>query len=319
MTSLARALIEDDDTLLPSRRDEDWRWTDLRGALRVLPKPAAATVSEKHEAGRLERTFKFVQARGYHGAFALEVPAGEHLVLIDRVLGAEAAYAADLSLSFRLGEGASLERIAIHRDCAEAVSVTTAEVTLAPGARFSQTVLAAGAKRQRIETRVSHPGGGAAVRLDGAYVLTAARHSDQTTEVRHQGRDGECRELVKGVVADQARGVFQGRIVVAHGADGTDAKLGHHALVLSDKAEVDSKPELEIYADDVACAHGNTVGALDEEALFYARARGIAPLEAKRLLTEAFLAEVVERIEDAAARELATTWLADRLKEAAHD
>jgi len=107
--------------------------------------------------------------------------------------------------------------------------------------------------------------------------------------------------------------VFQGRIVVAHGADGTDAKLGHHALVLSDKAEVDSKPELEIYADDVACAHGNTVGALNEEALFYARARGIPPLEAKRMLTEAFLAEVVERVEDPAARDLAASWLAERL------
>lgn len=313
MTSLARALIEDDDTLLPSRRDEDWRWTDLRGALRVLPKPAHATVSEKRETGRLERSFKFVQARGYHGQFALEVPAGEHMVLIDRFLGAEAAYAADLSLTFTLGEGASLTRIAFHRDSAEAVTVTTAEVSLAPGARYAQTVLAAGAKRQRIETRLVHPGGGAVARLDGAYVLAGQRHSDQTTEVRHQGRNGECRELVKGVVADQARGVFQGRIVVAHGADGTDAKLGHHALVLSDKAEVDSKPELEIYADDVACAHGNTVGALNEEALFYARARGIPPLEAKRMLTEAFLAEVVERVEDPAARDLAASWLAERL------
>ena len=313
MTSLARALIEDDDTLLPSRRDEDWRWTDLRGALRVLPKPAHATVSEKRETGRLERSFKFVQARGYHGQFALEVPAGEHLVLIDRFLGAEAAYAADLSLTFTLGEGASLTRIAFHRDSAEAVTVTTAEVSLAPGARYAQTVLAAGAKRQRIETRLVHPGGGAVARLDGAYVLAGQRHSDQTTEVRHQGRNGECRELVKGVVADQARGVFQGRIVVAHGADGTDAKLGHHALVLSGKAEVDSKPELEIYADDVACAHGNTVGALNEEALFYARARGIPPLEAKRMLTEAFLAEVVERVEDPAARDLAASWLAERL------
>lgn len=191
--------------------------------------------------------------------------------------------------------------------------MTTAEVSLAPGARYAQTVLAAGAKRQRIETRLVHPGGGAVARLDGAYVLAGQRHSDQTTEVRHQGRNGECRELVKGVVADQARGVFQGRIVVAHGADGTDAKLGHHALVLSDKAEVDSKPELEIYADDVACAHGNTVGALNEEALFYARARGIPPLEAKRMLTEAFLAEVVERVEDPAARDLAASWLAERL------
>ena len=85
--------------------------------------------------------------------------------------------------------------------------------------------------------------------------------------------------------------------MVAHGADRTDARMGHHALILSDRAEVDAKPELEIYADDVACAHGNTVGALDEDALFYARQRGMPEAEARALLTEAFVGEVVDRIE----------------------
>jgi Fe-S cluster assembly protein SufD len=115
------------------------------------------------------------------------------------------------------------------------------------------------------------------------------------------------------VVADQARAVFQGRIVVAHGADRTDARMRHDALVLSDKAEVDAKPELEIYADDVACAHGNTVGQLDEEALFYARARGIPLAAARALLTEAFLAEVVERIEHEPARVACAAWVERRL------
>ena len=116
-----------------------------------------------------------------------------------------------------------------------------------------------------------------------------------------------------GVVRDQARGVFQGRIVVSEGADRTDARMGHHALILSDRAEVDAKPELLIYADDVACAHGNTVGALDEDALFYARQRGMNEDTAKALLTEAFVGEVVDRIEHEGAREIARAWVAQRL------
>jgi Fe-S cluster assembly protein SufD len=114
-------------------------------------------------------------------------------------------------------------------------------------------------------------------------------------------------------VRDQARGVFQGRIVVSEGADRTDARMEHHALILSDRAEVDSKPELEIYADDVACSHGNTVGALDEEALFYARQRGIPEAEARAMLTEAFVGEVADRVWFEGAREIVRQWAADRL------
>src|SRR5207302_7262357 len=154
-------------------------------------------------------------------------------------------------------------------------SVSQAEVTLAARASFGQTMVASGARRQRLETRVQHPGGHAELRLDGVYLLADKRHSDQTTIVTHESTDGTTAQLTKGVVRDQARGIFQGRIVVEEGADRTDARMGHHALVLSDRAEVDAKPELEIYADDVACAHGNTVGALDEDAMFYARQRGM--------------------------------------------
>jgi Fe-S cluster assembly protein SufD len=174
-------------------------------------------------------------------------------------------------------------------------------------------VLTTGARRQRIETRVNHPGAHANVRLDGVYILENQRHADQTTVVTHGGVDGITSQLTKGVVDDQARGVFQGRIVVQPGADQTDARMGHHALILSDKAEVDAKPELLIFADDVACAHGNTIGALDDEQIFYARQRGIPELEARAMLTQAFLGEVVERIEHDGAREIAAAWVAQRL------
>ena len=116
------------------------------------------------------------------------------------------------------------------------------------------------------------------------------------------------------VVDDQARAVFQGRITVQEGADGADARMAHNALILSDRAEVDARPELEIYADDVACAHGATVGALDDEVLFYMRQRGLPESEARILLAASFLGEVLDRIETPEAADRLRAWLAAQLE-----
>lgn len=337
--TLSTALKTGDVTALPSRRDEDWRWTDLRGLLRTLP-PAAPAHDGDVPAGPFaglagaETVFvngrRVADAQAASGVVALRfvaladkasqtashslvVKAGETLVLLESHEGRASAYVSDVALDIAVGEGASVERIILVEDDAEAVNVVTAEVDLAPGATYAQTVLTSGARRQRIETRVNHPGAHAQVRLDGAYLLDAQRHADQTTVVTHAGVDGITSQLTKGMVTDQARGVFQGRIVVSPGADQTDARMGHHALILSDKAEIDAKPELLIFADDVSCAHGNTIGALDEEAIFYARQRGIPEAEAKAMLTVAFVGEVVERIEHEAAREIAAAWVARKL------
>ena len=110
----------------------------------------------------------------------------------------------------------------------------------------------------------------------------------------------------------ESRNAFQGKIVVERGADGTDARMAHNALILSERGEIDAKPELIIYADDVQCAHGNTVGTLDEGALFYMQQRGISADEARALLTQAFLMEVVDRIEHGGAREEVRAWLTER-------
>jgi len=335
--SLARAIETGDVAQLPSRRDEDWHWTDLRGLIRELPSPSAQiagalpigpfdalaerTVAVANGRGPVESAGEGVtalrivgQGDGAHAAdHMIAVPAGASLVLLESYEG-EGAHVAELDLAIRLGEGARLERIVLADEDAAAVIVSRADVELAPGASFAQTVIASGARRQRLETRVSHPGGGASARLDGLYVLADQRHADITTVVTHEGMDGTTEQLTKGVVRDQARGVFQGRIVVQPGADKTDARMGHHALILSERAEVDAKPELEIFADDVACAHGNTVGALDEDALFYAEQRGIPEPEARALLTEAFLGEVIDRIAHEGAREVVRAWVAERLR-----
>jgi len=340
--SVATALKSGDVAGLPSKRDEDWKWTDLRGLLRVLPPPSPAFEgvapagpfaalanlpihvvnasdpvvirSASAEPYVVALHFAALGGGSHAGTARIEVADGGHLILLESHEGDGADYVANQDLTITLGANARMDRIVLAADGAEGVSVTTADVTLAPGAQFAQTVLTDGARRQRIETRVAHPGAHASVRLDSAYLLADKRHADLTTVVDHQGVDGTTAQLTKGVVRDQSRGVFQGRIKVSEGADRTDARMAHNALILSDKAEVDAKPELLIFADDVQCAHGNTIGALDQDALFYAMQRGMPHDTARAMLIEAFVGQVIDRIEHDGAREVARAWAADRLR-----
>ena len=337
--NLARAIASRDPADLPSRRDEDWRWTDIAGLIRDVPPPSpggtaagqgpfdaladeVVAIVNGRGPGELvvegSRTvaLRFVSASAatsHSAAIAISVGAGAQLTLLESYEGQAGGYLANASVSLTIASGAHVERIVLADDAEDAVGVSQAQVMLAPGAAFAQTVLTGGARRQRLETHLTHPGGGAAARLDGGYLLTGRRHGDITTVVDHVGPDGTTGQLIKGVVRDQARAVFQGRILVEKGSDGTDARLGHHALILSDRAEVDAKPELLIFADDVQCAHGNTIGALDENALFYARQRGIPDAQARALLTGAFVGEVIERIGHEGARAVAQAWLDARL------
>mgnify|MGYP001370559832 CR=1 FL=1 len=335
--SLAGAITTGDVSQLPSRRDEDWRWTDLRGLLRSLP-PAAdpgkseqpGPFSEIDADQRIEIVngrgpeelilkggeileLRFVATAGGSSVSRLKiyVSGGGALLLESYEAGAGAVMAIDLE--FELDACTSIERVVIS-DCAgDAIVVSRAQANLAwVDASYAQTVLSNGSRRQRIETHVNLTKETRA-HLDAAYINDGQRHSDITTVVTHSGVRGKTDQLTKGVVRDQARGVFQGRIVVERGADGTEARMGHHALILSDKAEVDAKPELLIFADDVQCAHGNTVGALDEAAIFYARQRGMPEAVARAMLTEAFVGEVVDRIEDEFARDVARAWVSAQL------
>ncbi len=342
---LAQAIRTGDLSLLPTRRSEAWRWSDLRAAVRTMPAaspegspegegPFAAIhadgeiviangrrlsgdgplVIEGEQTWRL-RIVSTAQAGAHSAELAITLAPGAKLTLLESYEGEGAGYVCGFDLSLTLPEGARCERIVILNDAADAVTVSSAAVKPSPGALFSQTVVTTGAKLQRHETRIVHPGDGAAVRMDGIYMLDGRAHADLTSVVEHRGENGATSQLCKGVVTGRARAVFQGRIVVAPGADGTDARMRHSALILSEGAEIDAKPELEIYADDVQCAHGNTIGALDDELLFYIRSRGLPETEARALLTEAFLGEVVERIEHEGGREVITALVAARLLE----
>lgn len=342
--TLATAIKTGDVSQLPSRRDEDWRWTDLRGLIRTMPPVARAVtvepggpfaglggdeiaygngvavdrqtqggVSYDGEATLRLRFVSDATDAAHSQAVIIHANDDSTLTVLESYEGRGGDYLANVDITYEVEAGARVVRIVMVDAPAEAVLVSTAKVNLAPGASFEQTILTTGSRRQRIETVVRHPGAGATVRLDGVYLLRDQRHADLTTVVTHGGLDGTTTQLTKGVVRDQARGVFQGRIVVEKGADRTDARMGHHALILSDKAEVDAKPELLIFADDVQCAHGNTVGALDEAAIFYARQRGMPEDVARAMLTQAFVGEVVDRIEHEGAREIVRTWVSEQL------
>lgn len=177
----------------------------------------------------------------------------------------------------------------------QAVAITGA-VTLAATARFEQTALAFGAGICRIETHVTYAGRDAAAELNSAYLPASGYHVDFTSVVTHGAEACTTRQLTKGAVSKGGRGVFQGKFLVPRSVGQyTDADMQHQALLLEEGAEVFAKPELEIYADDVECAHGNTSGQLDELALFYLRQRGIPLAEARALLTEAFVIEALEK------------------------
>lgn len=343
--SLMQALETRDASLLPGRRDEDWRWSDLKSVVRAVPGPSPAADKPSsppplpeiradseivvvngraeamgfHAVAGLPRTLRLrivshAVETAHQGVMTIDIEPEADLTLIETYEGEGSGYLSDFSLAVSVGEGARFERIVVIDEPESAISVSQSQVELQPGARFFQTVLASGAKLQRHETHVRHPGAGAEVRMDGLYLLGGKRHADLTTVVDHGAPDGVTQQLTKGLAKDQSRGVFQGRIVVEEGADRTDARMGHHALLLNDGAEIDAKPELEIYADDVSCAHGNTVGSLDEDALFYMRARGMPEHEARALLMEAFVGEVVDRIEHGAVREAAHVWVSAKLR-----
>jgi Fe-S cluster assembly protein SufD len=213
-----------------------------------------------------------------------------------------------------LGEGAALEHIRVSPDAGDAVLVEEVSVHLALRADYRAHFAAFGSKLSRMELEISLEGAGAQAHLSGVAVLDGKRHSDVTTHVIHRAGNTNSTQLFKHVAAGQARVVYQGKVTVAKGANGSDSNQSAKALLLGDGAEADLKPELEIFADDVKCAHGAAVGDLDAESLFYLRARGIPEAEARGLLLQAFLEDAVAQVANTDQRELVRTELLTALR-----
>ncbi|MFL5312876.1 MAG: Fe-S cluster assembly protein SufD [Myxococcales bacterium] len=222
-----------------------------------------------------------------------------------------------------LGENAGLDHYKLQEESARAFHVAATQVRCGRGSRFTSHSLALGAALARNEMRALFASEGGECTLNGLYMATGKQHLDNRTVIDHKSPRCTSRELYKGVLDGQSRGVFSGRVLVRQDAQKTDARQTNKNLLLSDDAVVDTKPQLEIFANDVKCAHGAAVGQLDETALFYLRTRGIGEEAARSLLTYAFASEMVNLVPlgplRARVRDLVTSKLPafERLKEAA--
>ena len=231
-----------------------------------------------------------------HMRLRINLGKGATLSVIEHHAGDKGRFV-NIDQTITLKAKARINRTLIHNDPDDCVRIATTHITAWKDAKFVQHALSFGGSLSRLETRLAGMGKNIDAVINGAYLLRDNRHCDMTSYIDLAVPDCTIRQAVKGVVTDKARGVFQGKFHVRRPAQHTDAEMRHDALMLSDSAEIRSKPELEIYADDVACAHGNTIGQLDESALFYMRQRGIPVGEARALLTEAFVADVFDDLE----------------------
>lgn len=330
---------------LPHRGLEEWKWSDLRAAVSVhdpdgfdtamtpqLSLPGDVTTSLPEladpsdlmgkvahayskdtvavsvpEGASYDRPLELHDLVQGNGRAVIEIGKGATLDVIEVHKG-EAGFA-NLDIRYIVREGAKLNRSVISQDGAEMIRHVRAHVTLWDGATFNQTQLTFGGAFTRLETRLACMGS-VNVDMSGAYLLDGQRHADMTHYIDFATPGSTVRDAVAGVVTGKAKGVFQGKFHVRRPAQQTDAEMRHDALMLSDTAKINAKPELEIYADDVECAHGNTIGQLDEQALFYMRQRGIPEAQARALLIEAFIAARLGDDEDILA--LVRDWLASQ-------
>ncbi len=241
------------------------------------------------------------RATGFHPRHVIHLGRGAHLTLIETAQG-EGTYLHNAVFELRLEQGASLSLVRLQDELPAAFHFSTALADIETGAHLESFVLALGARLARTEIRARLIGPDGSVHLGAAQLLAGTQTADVTTVVRHEAPGCASRQAVKNVLTGRSRGVFQGRIEVAKAAQKTDGYQMSQALLLSPDAEVDTKPELEIFADDVKCSHGATVGELDPGQLFYLRTRGIPEAEARAILVRAFLAEALEAVANEPAR-----------------
>jgi Fe-S cluster assembly protein SufD len=227
--------------------------------------------------------------------------------LLESFAAAEGAtsYQVNDALSVSVGDDAQVQHVRLMADGADATNITTAIFSVGAKARLTTFNMTSGGGLSRYQGHLTFAGEGAEVNANGVNLLNGRQHADTTLFLDHAVPHCTSREVFRSVVDDRAHSVFQGRIIVRPDAQKTDAKMMTRALLLSDEAEADNKPELEIFADDVTCGHGATTGALDESLLFYLRARGLSEKEAQALLIQAFVGEAVEAIASDDLRELA--------------
>jgi Fe-S cluster assembly protein SufD len=230
---------------------------------------------------------------------------GDHAqaTVVERFLSTgEGAYLTNAVTEVVLAENAIVEHVKVQQEGPQAFHIANTQVIQAGCSNFTTHYLALGGSLVRNEVRVRFDGEHAEATVNGLYLATGKQHIDNFTVIDHAKPNCASHELFKGILDDQAHGVFNGKILVRKDAQKTDAKQTNKVLLLSDNATINTKPQLEIFADDVKCTHGATVGQLDATQLFYLRSRGIPLDEARRVLTFAFANDLVGRLKIEALR-----------------
>ncbi len=240
-------------------------------------------------------------ALAYHPRHQVRLQPGATLTLVEVATG-HGQYLHNPVTEIELGRGAKLTHIRLQNEAPTAFHLATIYADLAEGATYDGFTLSTGALVARTEMHLRLGGPGAHASAHAAQLLRGHQHSDLTSVINHDAPNCNSRQSVKHVLAGHARGVFQGRIEVARVAQKTDGYQMNQALLLSPDAEIDCKPQLEIFADDVKCSHGATVGELDADQLFYLVSRGIPREEARGLLVRAFLGEALDLVVNEDAR-----------------
>lgn len=232
----------------------------------------------------------------------LLIDAGEHsrATVIEYHAGRQAGWTNAVT-EIHCAAGAQLSYVKLQVEDDAADHIATQQVRLDADSRFHAVHLDFGARLARNDLTVQMAGSGSQAALYGLFLADGKRHVDNHTRIDHLAVDTTSVENYRGILNDAARGVFNGKIIVHKGADRSDARMSNRNLLLSKTAEIDTKPELEIYTDDVKCAHGATTGQLDDNALFYLRTRGIPHAQARRMLVMAFAREIVAQLDEGAA------------------
>ena len=256
---------------------------------------AVLEVPADHDGGVVQLVSIASSDADFHPRHVIRVGKGATLTLVEISVG-QGTYLLNTVAEIHVAEGAALTHIRLQDEAASAFHVSTTYADIEAGATYDSFTLNLGARLSRTEVHAQLTGKGGAAHLNAAQLLAGSQHADFTSVVSHTAPGCQSRQTVKNVLAGKSRGVFQGKIEVARQAQKTDGYQMNQALLLSPFAEVDSKPELEIFADDVKCSHGATVGELDAEQMFYLRSRGVPEAEARSILVRAFLAEALDAV-----------------------
>jgi Fe-S cluster assembly protein SufD len=223
--------------------------------------------------------------------------AGAQCTVVEDFVGvADGAYLTDAVSEFYLGENARVSHVKLQRETPTAFHIANTSVRAARGGHYATWTVALGARISRHNLSIAQAGEGTDFSIDGLALISGRQLADTHSSIDHAHAHGRSRQLHKTVVGGGAHAVFNGKILVRQGAQQTDSGQQSRNLLISDKAHVDTKPQLEIFADDVKCAHGATVGQIEADELFYLKSRGLSDTAARNLLTYAFAAQVIERI-----------------------